>query len=124
MAPFLAGWEVHTAISPDLKPPQLATQLTGVEWTSYFCLGNVLLDIQNCSLHLKMLASEYSAFILGFYCLVSTSSRAQNLHQQLLKLLHFWAEALQGLHLRTIHSEDLLASSEVFKLSYLQDPPQ
>lgn len=85
-------------------------------------MGNVLLHTQNCSSHLEMLASESSGFILGFYCLVSTSPRAQNLAPQLLKLPPFWAGGTTGPGPAHDPLEDLLASSEVSKLSYLDCP--
>lgn len=82
-------------------------------------MGNVLLNTQNCSSLSKMLVSEFSALILGSYCLLSVSPRAQMLDTQLLKLPPFWAGGVTTGPEHVIHLEDLLASSEVFQLSYL-----
>lgn len=84
---FLAGWEVHTMISTDVNPPQLSMYRVGIEWISYFC-----------SSYLKMLDGKSFAFILGFYCLVSTCLREQNLNPQLFKIPSFWARGPRSAH--------------------------
>lgn len=65
-----------------------------VQWSAlmWSCHGSQCSSSYFCSSHLKTLDRKSFAFILGFYCLVSTCHREQNLDPQLFKLPSFWAK--------------------------------